>query len=171
MSVNRQRLHKRTIELEGYLRDDGFWEIEAELGDIKGYDTVLMNRGLVPAGTKFHHMKIIMVVNDEFEIIDVKAHMYATPFTDCPEAEISYENLKGLKIQSGWINQVRERIERSSGCTHLNELLPAMATAAIQTREGYRMKLEKERHGKVLDRPQQHNTCRGYRDDALIHKQ
>ena len=29
----RRRMHKRTIECDGYLRDDGLWEVEAWLRD------------------------------------------------------------------------------------------------------------------------------------------
>ncbi|QWG24986.1 DUF2889 domain-containing protein [Bradyrhizobium sediminis] len=29
----RRRMHKRTVECDGYLRDDGLWEVEARLID------------------------------------------------------------------------------------------------------------------------------------------
>ena len=35
---SRQSIHTRTITINGYHRDDGLWDIEGRLIDIKGYD-------------------------------------------------------------------------------------------------------------------------------------
>jgi len=171
MSITRTKLHKRTIELDGYLRDDGLWEVEAELTDIKGYDVNLMRPGFVPAGEKFHNMTITIVYNDHYEILDVRTSMPATPFIDCPEAQVNYKALIGLQFKSGWMQEVKARLPRTSSCTHISEMLPAIATAAFQTRQGYIFKQQKEKYGKVLKNDAQLNTCYGYRDEALVHKE
>jgi len=35
--VRRRHMHTRTIECNGYLRDDGLWEVEARLRDVKPF--------------------------------------------------------------------------------------------------------------------------------------
>ena len=35
----REPLHRRQIDITGYIRDDGLWDIEGHLLDTKAYDT------------------------------------------------------------------------------------------------------------------------------------
>jgi hypothetical protein len=39
MTLERQRLHTRSVEFNGYRRPDGLYDIEAELRDSRHYDT------------------------------------------------------------------------------------------------------------------------------------
>ncbi|MBP7488731.1 MAG: DUF2889 domain-containing protein, partial [Azospira sp.] len=45
--VARQRLHVRSIQLYGFKREDGLWDVEARLTDVKDHDYPLSS-GLRP---------------------------------------------------------------------------------------------------------------------------
>ena len=46
----RRHLHTRSILCEGFLRDDGLYDIEARIVDTKTYEAEEPFRGLRPAG-------------------------------------------------------------------------------------------------------------------------
>ena len=47
--VPRQSAHLREVRFEGYERDDGLWDIEGRITDVKPYDCELAS-GIRPAG-------------------------------------------------------------------------------------------------------------------------
>ena len=167
--VKRRFLHRRHIDAYGYLREDGLWDIEGVIQDTKGYDLDLIDRGLVPEGGYLHHLRLTITVDDQLHIVDACAEMLDTPYLDCPGAAKHYEALVGLTIGKGWINEARQAIGRVSGCTHLTELLPVLASAAMQTIRGYHLNFtpgfirgEQERNAMM-------NTCHGFRSGGRAH--
>ena len=48
---NRRHVHTRSIKVDAYARDDGLWDLEAELVDTKSRDFPLAT-GLRAAGTR-----------------------------------------------------------------------------------------------------------------------
>ncbi len=132
-AVARQHRHTRTIELNGYEREDGLWDIEARLVDRRGYDYHNPFRGGLGPDDHLHEMWLRLTVDDSLTIREVAASTEFSPFPDCPNAADSYRRLVGLRIGHNWIDRVKERIPNPDGCTHLSELLRPMATVAIQT--------------------------------------
>jgi hypothetical protein len=49
-AASRELLHTRDIQISGYRRDDGLYDIEAQLADAKTYGFVNQDRGYVAAG-------------------------------------------------------------------------------------------------------------------------
>ena len=129
----RKRMHTRKIEIHGFEREDGLWEIDAHLKDTKSYDFPNQFRGTIQAGEPVHDMFLRMTVNDALIIQEVQAISEGTPFAICPEATAAYGRLKGLRIAAGWGWQLKERIGGTKGCTHLSALLNEAATVAFQT--------------------------------------
>jgi hypothetical protein len=119
--VPREELHLRRIELRGYRRHDGLYEIEAHLTDSK------------PQAAPLHDMWIRLVIDDELTVHDIVASTDASPYAACPEAVDTLAQLKGLRIGRGFGRIVRERLSGVQGCTHLTELLVPLATTAFQT--------------------------------------
>lgn len=158
--VERKFLHQRNIDLRGYQRADGLWDIEAHLVDTKGYDFDNRWRGGIPAGEPIHNMWIRMTLDDDMTIQGLEAVSDHTPFPSCPEAADVYGRLVGVKIGPGWMEEVARRIRRVEGCTHLFELLRPMATAAFQTLHPARKKRSAEA------RPMLMNSCHGWREDG-----
>lgn len=159
----RTALHRRNIDVQGYLRDDGLWEIEGILQDTKGYDINLIDRGLIPQGGYLHHMNLTLVIDSQLNIIDVRSTLFDTPYQDCPQVAKQYSALIGLQIKKGWIDDARQAVERITGCTHLTEMLPVLATAAMQTIRGYRLSFDPAYISGNEERTGMLNTCYGFR--------
>ena len=167
-AADREPIHTRTIECQGYLRADGMWDIEGVLRDTKTYGYRNQWRGEVEPGEPVHHMEIRMTVDDQFVIREIEAASDATPYQVCPEAAPGLAVLKGESIGRGWSRTVRRLLGNIKGCTHLNELLGRMATTGYQTIYPYRMR-DRET-GKIVGGkpPPVLNTCLAWRDDGPV---
>lgn len=132
--VPREELHLRKIELRGYRRHDGLYEIDARVTDTKSHAFQLKSiNETVPAGVALHDMWIRVVLDEELTVHDIIACTDASPYPVCPEATNALAQLKGLRIGAGFSRIVRERLSGAQGCTHLTELLVPLATTAFQT--------------------------------------
>ena len=126
-AARRSHVHTRKIACEAFEREDGLWDIDAVMTDVKTYDT---QRG--KAGQPLHHMWVRLTIDTDYVIRDIAAAMDAFPQQACPFAVAPMKELVGVKIGSGWQTEVRRRIGGALGCTHLRELLAPMATTAMQ---------------------------------------
>jgi hypothetical protein len=129
----REERHHRRIEMRGYRRGDGLWDIEGVLRDVKAYDFSSETRGVMPAGTPVHDMWIRLTVDETMLVQDVEVAMDANPHTACPAILPAFNKLKGLRIAPGWNRKVRELLGGVRGCTHLVEMLGPLATVAYQS--------------------------------------
>ena len=125
-------MHRRTVECQGYLRDDGLWEIEALLVDTKPFARHDRFRGPMQAGDPVHEIWLRLAVDDSMIIREAEASMRATPYPTCIEVEPIIKRLIGERIGKGWRDVVRRRIGRLEGCTHMSELLGPAVTALFQ---------------------------------------
>ena len=78
----RTHVHTRDVQYRGYRREDGLWDIEAELTDTKTYGLERNGRDVLPAGDPVHGMVIRLTVDDAMKITDVAVGMPATPFPE-----------------------------------------------------------------------------------------
>lgn len=132
--VPREELHLRRIELRGYRREDGLFEIEGRVVDTKSHPMRLKSVDVtVPAGAAMHDMSVRLVLDEDLLVHDVVACSDAFPYPVCPEATASLAQLKGQRIGAGFSRFVRERLSGAQSCTHLMELLAPIATTAFQT--------------------------------------
>lgn len=132
--VRRQLHHSRTLECNGYQREDGLWDIEGHMTDVKTRDVDTPDResGYVSAGEAFHDMWLRLTVDTQLKIHQVEAVTDAAPFSPCPAIAKAFRKLEGTHIGPGWSRQVKELLGGTRGCTHLNEMLTPMATTAVQ---------------------------------------
>ncbi|MCP4494359.1 MAG: DUF2889 domain-containing protein [Gammaproteobacteria bacterium] len=134
--IKREKQHHRKIDCIGYLREDGLWDIEAHLTDVRSYDCSYDSshrNGLIKAGEAVHDMWLRLTVDLDFVIHDVRASSDLTPFAICSQAVEEMRRLVGIKMAAGWMKQVRERIGSRSSCTHLMDLLGQISATAYQT--------------------------------------
>lgn len=131
--MERQHLHTRSVEFNGYRRSDGLFDIEAELRDFRHYETAVAEKGQLAAGESVHHMFITATVDAQLVVQAVCSRMAATPFDYCREIEDSLQAMVGARMAQGWRRAINERVGGVASCTHLRELLVNMATAALQT--------------------------------------
>jgi len=136
-TVTRRLVHHRRIDCRGYLRDDGLWEIEGCLLDTKPYPYEDRERGLLPPGHPIHKMHLQLILDAGLTVKQVNADMKASPFTYCMGALEPLQGLVGVAVGAGWRKQVDSLMKGRLGCSHLRELLYAMATAAFQTTAPY----------------------------------
>jgi DUF2889 family protein len=129
----RELLHTRTIECAGYRRQDGLWDIEAHLKDVKSYVFKNDDRGELQPGDPLHEMVLRLTLDDDMVVKDVTAVTEAGPFLICGDIAPAFKKLVGTRVGPGWRGKVRELVGGVKGCTHLVELLGPMATVAFQT--------------------------------------
>lgn len=162
----RHALHQRRIELTGYARLDGLYDIEAHLVDTKTMALTLGDSRHVTPGEAIHDMSIRLVVNAGLDLIDIEASIDASPYPICGEATRALQSLKGLRIGPGWSRSIHERLGGRKGCTHLAELLAPLATVAIQSLWQVRetLPIPVDPTGK----PRKIDSCYAYASDRVV---
>lgn len=134
--VAREAVHARTIEIRGYKRADGLYEVEGHLLDTKPYDFRLA-AGVRKAGEPVHSMWLRVTLDRTLTIVDAEAKMDAVPYVDdCGRIVPAYRRLIGLSIGPGYLQKLKELFGGVRGCTHVSELAAALATGAFQTLAG-----------------------------------
>jgi len=134
--VARAPLHRRAIEIQGYKREDGLYDIEGHLVDTKPHDFKLA-AGVRRAGEPVHDMWLRITVDRQLHIVDAEAMMDGMPYQGgCNAIEPAYRKLVGLAIRPGFTQRVKELLGGVRGCTHITELAGMLATAAFQTLAG-----------------------------------
>ena len=116
-------IHMRDVKYRGYAREDGMWDVEAELIDQKTYDIELHGERKVPAGKPIHHMWIRLTIDADMVVHGIEAAMDDHPLGHCPEATKSMQKMLGCCIARGW--RRRRQPGRRGG-------LHAPARAAVQ---------------------------------------
>jgi hypothetical protein len=155
----RQLRHDRRIQVRGYERDDGLFDVEAELLDTRPYDVPLSERP-IPAGSPLHMMKARLTVNLRMEILAAEAVTLYGPYNVCPGGAASFSKLVGLTIKSGFLRAANEVMGGAAGCTHIREFLQQMATVAHQATFLNRWNSNPEVFAKPTSR--QLNSCFAY---------
>jgi hypothetical protein len=182
----RERLHTRAIEINGYRRADGLYDIEAHLTDTKSFGSANFDRGYIDAGEPIHGMWMRLTIDEQMSIVECEAVSDFTPYDICAAAAPNFTRLVGLKIKAGFLKEANHRVGGAVGCTHLRELLQQMATTAFQTINPYRARQELQREGTLPERgsdqaderivekmggaPRMLNTCLAYASDGPLVK-
>jgi hypothetical protein len=129
--VQRELLHQRDIQVRGYERADGLYDIEGRLTDTKPYP-INSDRGRLAAGEPLHGIWMRLTIDDHMTIVASEACTDHGPYAACPGGAASYARLAGLIIKPGFLRAANERIGGAAGCTHIREMLQQMATTAFQ---------------------------------------
>ena len=153
-SQPRKRLHSRHVTYEGFQRDDGLFDIEGHIVDVKDQDVTLLS-GLRPAGEPVHDMWVRVTIDRSFEIRDIEAHTDRMPYPGaCDRIGPAYRALIGANLVSGFRKRLHDAMGHVHGCTHLTEMLGYLPTAAVQTFAGLR-----KREDEGTDKPFQLDRC------------
>jgi hypothetical protein len=147
VSTPRHPIHNRAVHFVGYKRDDGLYDIEAHLVDVKPVDVQLAARKR-PAGEPVHDMRIRLTIDRKLNVLAAEAAIDGRPYEGyCETIAPDYSGLVGTNLGKGFRKAVQELLGGVRGCTHLNELLAQFPTAAIQTMAGERRDTD-DTHGK-----------------------
>jgi hypothetical protein len=158
--VAREEFHTRRLEIKGYRRSDGLWDIEGHLTDSRPF----AHEGRA-AGEPIHDLWVRLTIDAAFLVHKAEAFTERGPYDACPLTNAGFAALAGLRIGPGWNRQARERVGGRTGCTHLYEMLGQMATAAMQTLWGAE---EGEIRRRPDGRPSVVDTCYAWRADGPV---
>jgi hypothetical protein len=172
--TSRRHVHTRSIRAEAFVRDDGLWDLEAELVDTKSRDFKLAS-GMRPAGSAIHRMRVTITIDTRFSIVDAQARSLDHPYPGrCAGIEPDYRKLVGLNLMKDFKRSVRQRLGGIAGCTHMTELTDVLPTAAVQAfagesvrnRDGADHRVAGESGAAVTDKPFQLDRCHALRSDG-----
>jgi hypothetical protein len=139
-SPMRQLVHGRQLVCRAYRRDDGRWDIEGRLADIKTRDVRLAGSVQVAAGEPYRALSLAVTVDDALVVLD--ARIGADMKTEGPAAEVraatACATLRGRCIDARSAAATAERFARAAECSHLAELLAAVIATARETITGPR---------------------------------
>lgn len=168
----RRLVHQRNIHADVFARDDGLWDVEAELIDTKARDFELAT-GLRRTGEPIHHMRLTVTIDTRMNVIDAKAEMLRVPYAGyCDEIAPDYDRLIGLNLLKNFRVDVRQRFGGTAGCTHVTELTNVLPTAAVQAFAGEVVRTQDVSQGGVAgaaptgQKPFQIDRCHALRSDG-----
>lgn len=166
--VTRALRHTRSIQVEAFARDDGLWDVEARITDIKQRDVTLAS-GFRPAGTRLHDLSLRLTIDLQLNVVAAEAASDAVPYAGyCDTIAPAYQGLVGLNLMRGFRAGLKERLSGVLGCTHLTELAQVLPTAALQA---FANDVLKTRDGDTDDerlshKPFQIDRCHALRSDG-----
>ena len=76
----RKPMHNRSIQVHSFEREDGLWDVEAELIDSKGFSYTKRDGTEQKVGQAFHHMHLRITIDSSFTI------KISIPKAPCPAA-------------------------------------------------------------------------------------
>ena len=120
-------VHRRTIEIEVFLRDDHSVVI-GTLADVRPWASGTLGP------RELHRMELAVVVRRaDLTITDAVADMATFPHAECTDIEPKFSELVGLSVARGYTSAVQERFGRERGCSHLEFLARALGPAIVQS--------------------------------------
>ena len=128
----RAPMHNRTIACCGFRREDGLWDIEGRLLDVRNYVTKTPWREVAP-GNPVHEMLARLTITGTFEVVAVECETNSSPFQSCAAIIGNFQRLVGERIGPGWNRRVKQLVGGVEGCAHHVELLCLLGTVAFQT--------------------------------------
>ncbi|MFC0131121.1 hypothetical protein CR105_04455 [Massilia eurypsychrophila] len=130
--VPRALRHTRAIQVDAFARDDGLWDLDARISDVKMRD-ILLASGLRAGGAPVHDLWLRITINIDLIIVDAEASSDAVPYPGyCDTIAPAYKSLIGLSLTNHFRLRLKDRLAGVLGCTHLTELSLVLPTAAIQ---------------------------------------
>jgi hypothetical protein len=162
----RQLKHRRSIDVQIYARGNGLWEVDAEILDVKTFDTKLAGSPRL-AGQPIHDMLLRVVVDEQFNIVEAGSQTRAMPYPgQCDDHGDVYQRLVGLNLLKGFRRDVNARLGGVVGCTHLTELTQVLPTAVVQAFAG--VVLDTREHSDSEHEPFQIDRCHALRSAGPV---
>jgi hypothetical protein len=150
--VARTRLHARRVTYEGFQREDGLFDMEGHLTDVKDHDYALLT-GVRAAGEAVHDMWVRITIGRDCVVRAIEAKTDEMPYPGaCDQITPAYSKLVGASLLQGFRKSVYAAMGGVQGCTHITELLAQAPTAAIQMFAGLTREIDGDAKPFQLDR-------------------
>jgi hypothetical protein len=165
-----KKCHTRNIQVTTYEHDGKRIIVEGVLKDERFQESHVITGETFPSGV-VHHMTIRLLVDCSTLLIEeVDVDLIAVPREACRETIDCLAHIKGLTVTRGFTAKVKKMAGGVRGCTHLVELILAMAPAVIQG-FGAHQSLKPQHldsgHAKLMVQFLV-NTCRVWREDGPL---
>jgi hypothetical protein len=99
-----------------------------------------------------HNMRVeIKVRIADRIIVEARGQMTKTPFKICGRTISFVKNLEGLRLERGVTRQIKEKLGRSEGCTHIYELCVEAARLSSNILLGFEVGDEEWRERRMSD--------------------
>ena len=177
--LQRDLCHSRNVFSQGFRRNDKLYDIVSTIIDTKSYDFKKYDGNTLSSGEPLHEMEVCLTIDINMKIHDINAKTVSSPYQICKFANLNVRKLIGEVIGPGWKNKINSLIGGSEGCTHVRELMVAMATVAFQTIYGEKARMKREAllKGEVNPLPSKDgppnllNSCYAYDQSSEITKE
>jgi Protein of unknown function (DUF2889) len=136
--ISRERSHVRRVTYVGFVRADGMLDIEAQIVDVKDRDNTLAS-GVRKAGADLHNISVRVTIDRALNVKAVETSHDENPYPGhCNSIEDAYQKLVGLNLAQHFRLHLNDHMGGVKGCTHVNEMLNWLPSAAFQTLAGER---------------------------------
>ncbi|MCA1247346.1 DUF2889 domain-containing protein [Massilia oculi] len=166
--VSRSLRHTRAITVDVFARDDGLWDLDASIRDIKTREIALAS-GTRPAGSPVHDLKLRVTIDRALNIVDAEAASDAVPYPGfCETIGPAYKKLIGLSLMNHFRLHLKDRLSGVLGCTHLTELAQVLPTAALQAfaDDEFDTRADAQVKPASAERPFELDRCHALRSDG-----
>jgi len=127
-----RRIATRILRFDMFLDDNRQLRAHGRLQDDRSVPFIDFDGRYIFPGP-FHDLTVNMVVDiHNLEIIDIDVSFDKAPEETCKEIAPVYQQLKGVRIASGFTRKVLELAGGPSGCAHVTHLIIAMGPAIVQ---------------------------------------
>jgi hypothetical protein len=134
----RSRAHTRTVSYAGYVREDGLFDIDATLHDVKDNDYPLAS-GVRKGGASLHFLNVRITFDRALNVVAALASHDDNPYGEfCAASAPEYSKLVGLNLADHFRLKLMDRVGGTKGCTHITEMLVWLPSAAYQLLAGER---------------------------------
>ncbi|HSD55077.1 MAG TPA: DUF2889 domain-containing protein [Burkholderiales bacterium] len=126
----RRLVHGRQLVCRGFRCDDGQWEIEGRLVDIKTRDVRLPAGACVAAGEPYRALALAVTVDDDLTIRSARVEVEPAAQQ---RASAACRALAGRHIDALFGDEAKAAFAHAADSTHLAELLAAVISTARET--------------------------------------
>ncbi len=134
----KKHIHKRNISVDTFETGDGTIMVEGKLRDDRLLPSFVYSSGKFMEPGAIHDIVVRLTVSLPRLLIEkAEADMRHVPSDICREVVTSVERLVGLEIKHGFTQKVIDSMGGIQGCLHMNNLILAMASAAVQGQWAY----------------------------------
>lgn len=124
----RQLVHGRQITCRVYRRDDGDWDLEGKLLDVKTHDEARADGIVVAAGEPCRTLTLTVLLDEALTIRD--ARLVADTSVSHARAEAACKAVIDWQIGTAFAAETKDFFGRAVDCPHCAELFAAIVATA-----------------------------------------
>jgi hypothetical protein len=128
----RQLVHGRQIACRAYRREDGCWEIEGRLRDVRTHD-VRLPAGAVPAGEPYRELALTVIIDDQLTIQGARIDAAAPAPEVRARLSAACRAVISWQISPGFADETKAFFARAADCPHLAELFAAVVATGRES--------------------------------------